>query len=108
MFVQLQVQVNDGFCISPSQGTLTIKVRRNMYVPRWPASGPNITVTVLETWDIQQSIVTLTATDDDTGVGARIIFVALSVMHDPMDSLYNSYLCTLIHVRFILCSTYVS
>ncbi|PVD37419.1 hypothetical protein C0Q70_00009 [Pomacea canaliculata] len=71
---KLQVQVNDGFCISPSQGTLTIKVRRNMYVPRWPASGPNITVTVLETWDIQQSIVTLTATDDDTGVGSQLTY----------------------------------
>ena len=74
-FCQLQVIVNDGFCVNPDQDTLTVNVRRNLFPPTWTGQGPDFIVTVLETQDILSRIIQLTATDQDqTGVRSFSLF----------------------------------
>ena len=81
-FCQLQVIVNDGFCVNPDQDTLTVNVRRNLFPPTWTGQGPDFSVTVLETQDILSRIIQLTAADQDqTGVRSFSPFFVYVVLH---------------------------
>ncbi|KAK7482291.1 hypothetical protein BaRGS_00026419 [Batillaria attramentaria] len=69
---KLQVIVNDGFCLDPDQRTLTVNVNRNLRPPRWTGAGPSFTRQILETFDVTQTVIILTAEDDDTGFGSQV------------------------------------